>query len=224
MNGIEEMMKQMLCSTREQMATGDILKTLGFAALMAGVMTLTYRIAHTKNSYQPKFAATLVMMAFVSTILMDLIMSNLALSLGMLGSLSIVRFRTNIRDPRDIGFIIWSMAAGLTAATMSFTAGILGSVILAALMIITKKDDSDEENRLLVIRGSCSDLDRLQDILLQSGGAVRVKAKNILSDSFEMVCEVRISDGESNRIIEKLFQVGGIDAVNLLAQNEVSVK
>lgn len=139
MNGIEEMMKQMLRSTSAQMGTGDILKTLGFAILMAGVMTLTYKIAHTKNSYQPKFAAALVMMTFVSTILMDLIMSNLALSLGMLGSLSIVRFRTNIRDPRDIGFIIWSMAAGLTAATMSFTAGILGSVILAALMIITKK-------------------------------------------------------------------------------------
>ncbi len=220
MNGIEEMMKQMLRSTSAQMGTGDILKTLGFSILMAGVMTLTYKIAHTKNSYQPKFAAALVMMTFVSTILMDLIMSNLALSLGMLGSLSIVRFRTNIRDPRDIGFIIWSMAAGLTAATMSFTAGILGSVILAALMIITKKDDAEAESRLLVIRGSCADFDRIRTVLMQGGRQARVKAKNILSDSFELVYEVKISDDDSNRMIEKLFAVGGIDAVNLLAQNE----
>lgn len=220
MNGIEEMMKQILRSTSEQMSTADILKTLGFAAVMAGVLALIYRIAHTKNSYQPKFAAALVIMAFVSTILMDLIMSNLALSLGMLGSLSIVRFRTNIRDPRDIGFVIWSMAVGLLAATMSFTAGILGSVILAALMIITKKDDGEAESRLLVIRGSCTDFDRIRTVLMQGGRQARVKAKNILSDSFELVYEVKISDDDSNRMIEKLFAVGGVDAVNLLARNE----
>lgn len=220
MNKIEEMMAQLMSGAPEQMGTMEILKTMAFAAVLAAALAAVYRLANNRNTYQPKFAVTLVIMSFVSTILMDLIMSNLALSLGMLGSLSIVRFRTNIRDPRDIGFIVWSMAVGLTAATMSITAGILGSVILAALMIITKKDDEKTESRLLVVRGSYADLDRIQQVIMRSGASVHVKAKNILRDSFEMVYEIRIADRDSDRVIQNIFEVGGIDAVNLLAPTE----
>lgn len=70
---------------------------------------------------------------------------------------------------------------------------------------------------LLVVRGSNADIDSIENIAgtLES---CRVKAKNILSDSFEVVYEVNVSDGESNRIIENMFEIGGIDSVNLLAQ------
>lgn len=211
-----DMMTRLMGSVETEMTTITLLKTLGFAAFLALLLFMTYKIGHSRNSYQPKFAVTLVIMAFVSTILMDLIQSNLALSLGMLGSLSIVRFRTNIRDPRDIGFIIWAMAIGLTAATMSFIAGLLGSVILGALMIITKKDDDAMDDKLLVVRGSVSDLDKIQSVV-EAIGTSKVKAKNILSDSFELVYEVRISDWDSNRVIDDIFKIGGIDAVNLLS-------
>lgn len=209
-------MARLMSNAGHEMTTITLLKTLGFAAFLAMLLFITYKIAHSRNTYQPKFAVTLVIMAFVSTILMDLIQSNLALSLGMLGSLSIVRFRTNIRDPRDIGFIIWAMAIGLTAATMSFIAGLLGSVILATLMIVTKKDDDLIDDKLLVVRGSVSDLDRIQ-LIVDGIGSSKIKAKNILSDSFELVYEVRISDWDSNRVINDIFKIGGIDAVNLLS-------
>ncbi len=218
---MEQMMTQLLTQAAQQMSSAEILKTLGFAGVLALILFCTYRFSHSKNSYQPNFAVTLVIMAFVSTILMDLIQSNLALSLGMLGSLSIVRFRTNIRDPRDIGFIIWSMAIGLIAATMSLAAGLLGSAVLAAVMIITKKDETQAEDRLLVVRGSSVDLDEIQKVLDHCTGTSRVKAKNILSDSFELVYEVNISDEESNKMIETIFHLGDIDAVNLLAQGAI---
>ena len=75
-----------------------ILISLAAALLLSVILYGAYRLANTKESYQPQFAVTLVTMALISTVLMDLIQSNLALSLGMLGSLSIVRFRTNIKD------------------------------------------------------------------------------------------------------------------------------
>lgn len=211
-----DIMARLMSNAGHEMTTITLLKTLGFAAFLVMLLFITYKIAHSRNTYQPKFAVTLVIMAFVSTILMDLIQSNLALSLGMLGSLSIVRFRTNIRDPRNIGFIIWAMAIGLTAATMSFIAGLLGSVILATLMIVTKKDDDLIDDKLLVVRGSVSDLDRIQ-LIVDGIGSSKIKAKNILSDSFELVYEVRISDWDSNRVINDIFKIGGIDAVNLLS-------
>ena len=156
------------------------------------------------------------MMAFLSNVLILLIQDNPLLSLGALGSLSICRIRMNTKDPMDIGFIIWAMAIWLTAATMSFIVGLLGSVILATLMIVTKKGDDLIDDKLLVVRGSVSDLDRIQ-LIVDGIGSSKIKTKNILSDSFELVYEVRISDWDSNRVINDIFKIGGIDAVNLLS-------
>ena len=216
-NLFEEKMNQLYSVVSRDLGTKEILATLGLALLLAAILWTAYRLANTKETYQPKFAVTLVILAFVSTILMDLVQSNLALSLGMLGSLSIVRFRTNIKDPRDIGFIIWSMAIGIAAATQSFLIGMTGSVILAAVMILSKRSEGAASQMLLIVRGSDADLDRIQNVVDHMEGSNTVKAKNVLSDSFELVYEVRISDWESNRVIENLFELGGIDSVNLLA-------
>ena len=163
--------------------------------------------------------AALLFAAIMSTILMYLIQSNLALSLGMLGSLSIVRFRTNIKDPRDIGFIFWAMAIGIASATQSYLIGIIGSVVLGAVMIITKKRGEAERQLLLVIRGSNTDLDGIQNVVKSCTRTNLVKAKNILSDSFELVYEIQIPEKNGNQVIENIFKLGGVDSVNLLAQN-----
>lgn len=189
------------------------------ALLFAMLLWATYRLANTAQTYQPKFAATLVTLAIISTILMDLIQTNIALSLGMIGSLSIVRFRTNIRDPRDIGFIFWSMAIGIASATQSYLIGCVGSIVLAGVMIFTKHRGEDIRHLLIVVRGSNTDLDRIQEIVGSSTRSNLVKAKNILSDSFELVYEVEIPEENGNRVIENIFELGGIDSVNLLAQN-----
>lgn len=193
--------------------------SIGAALLFAAIMWGAYRLANGAESYQPKFAATLIALALISTILMDLIQSNLALSLGMLGSLSIVRFRTNIKDPRDIGFIFWAMAIGIASATQSYLIGIIGSVVLGAVMIITKKRGEAERQLLLVIRGSNTDLDGIQNVVKSCTRINLVKAKNILSDSFELVYEIQIPEKNGNQVIENIFELGGIDSVNLLAQN-----
>ncbi len=189
------------------------------ALLFASILWLTYRFSNTKQTYQSKFAATLVALAIISTILMDLIQTNLALSLGMIGSLSIVRFRTNIRDPRDIGFIFWSMAIGIASATQSYLIGCVGSAVLASVMLFTKNKENEYCHLLLVVRGSNTDLDRIQEIVVHSTKTNLIKAKNILSDSFELVYEVQIPEENGNRVIENIFELGGIDSVNLLAQN-----
>lgn len=193
--------------------------SLAVALLFAAILWVTYRLSNTKQSYQPKFAATLVALAIISTILMDLIQTNIALSLGMIGSLSIVRFRTNIRDPRDIGFIFWSMAIGLAAATQSYFIGVAGSLVLACVMIGTKKKTAKQAAMLMVIRGSHTNLDKVQELVKERTESVKVRAKNILSESFEIVYEVRLQEEKGNQIIEEIFGMGGIDSVNLLAQN-----
>ena len=193
----------------------SLMVSLVFAVILWG----TYRLSNTKQSYQPKFAATLVALAIISTILMDLIQTNLALSLGMIGSLSIVRFRTNIRDPRDIGFIFWSMAIGIASATQSYLIGCIGSLVLVVVMLVTKNSGTENQHLLLVVRGSNTDLDQIQEIVGYHTNSNLVKAKNVLADSFELVYEVEIPEKNGNKVIETIFELGGIDSVNLLAQN-----
>lgn len=212
-------MEQLMQIMTERPGIDVILLNTGAAVILAGIMLLAYRFANTKSSFQPKFAVTLVTLALISVVLMELIQSNLALSLGMLGSLSIVRFRTNIRDPRDIGFIFWSMAIGIAAATQSYFIGVAGSIVLAVIMIVSRHAGERNNPMLLVVRGSNSDLDKIQGIVQETMDCSTVKAKNVLSDSFEVVYEVQCDRKKENKVIEEIFELGGIDSVNLLAQN-----
>lgn len=213
----QENMDQLLSLITSKPDTKSIIGSLITAVLLSALMWGTYRLANKGKGYSSRFGVTLISLALISTVLMDLIQSNLALSLGMLGSLSIVRFRTNIRDPRDIGFIFWSMAIGIAAATGSHFIGGAGSLILAGIMLATRRSAVNDQSMLLVVRGSCTDIDMIQDVVNQLAGTSAVKAKNILTDSFELVYEVSIAQSEENRMIDRLFGLNGIDSVNLLA-------
>ncbi len=192
----------------------SLLVALGFTLWL----WLCYRLANHASTYRPQFAATLVSLALISTILMDLIQSNLALSLGMLGSLSIVRFRTNIHDPRDIGFIFWSMAIGLAAATESYLLGLVGSLVLGLFLIFSGRSSTAPNEMMLVVRGSDTDLNAVACLLASSCDRHQLKAKNVMTDSFELVYEVQLPGSNSDTLIRRIFDLGGVDSVNLLAQ------
>lgn len=198
----------------------DILLSLFIAGCLTTLLWGAYRLANTKETYQPRFAATLVALALLSTMLMDLIQSNLALSLGMLGSLSIVRFRTNLKDPRDIGFVFWSMAVGLAAATGCYLLGFVGSLVVGAFMVFTGRHSAPQNDMMLVIRGSEADISAVGSIVNLFCSRDQVKAKNVMADSFELVYEVRLPVEKSDSMIRQLFTLEGIDSVNLLAENK----
>lgn len=216
---IEKGLQEIIQFLNTKPGNADILLSLMIAFVFSFVMWLAYKISHDKKSYHPEFGVTLIVLALITTVLMDLIRSNIALSLGMLGSLSIVRFRTNVKDFRDIGFIFWAMAIGLASATQSYMIAILGSLFLFVVMVVTKTRTKSLQKMLLVIRGSDTDLDTIQSIVQTLPGVNRIKAKNILSDSFELVYEVELREQDTNYIIHELFHLNGIDSVNVLAQN-----
>lgn len=211
---------QLLENTSAQPDTSDILMSLGIALLMSVILWLTYKFTNAHGGYQPKFAVTLVSLALLSTIIMDLIQFNLALSLGMLGSFSIVRFRTNIRDPRDIGFIFWSMTIGLAASTGLYVIGLAGCLLMSGVMLITRRKASLPEEMMLIIRGGNTDPEILHTIVEDCCISNSVKAKNLLADSCELVYEVRIPLQESDRMMQGLLEVSGVDSVNLLAERK----
>lgn len=188
--------------------------TLAFSMIMWG----TYRIVNTEESYDVRFATTLLILALISTVLMDLIRSNIALSLGMLGSLSIIRFRTNVKDPRDMGFIFWSMAIGLSVATESYLLGAVFCLLLGSILILTRRKSTDGMDMMLIIRGSQTEGETIGQILDQTCEKAVVKAKNSLTDSFEYVYKIKVPLQNSDILIRRLFEQKGVDTVNLLSE------
>ncbi|WP_243289431.1 DUF4956 domain-containing protein [Clostridium perfringens] len=196
-----------------------ILKTIFISLIFSTIIYFTYKASYDTLNYNKKFNTTLIMITFITTVLMELVQINLAVSLGMLGSLSLVRFRTNVKDTRDIGFIFWSIFAGLASATGAIFLCGVSSIILSILMITTSKLRLKDNKLLLVIRGQNVNLNNIEEIFSKEKIKTNIKAKNILSDSFELVYEINTSKSKENLLIDNLINFKGIDSVNLLVPN-----
>ena len=196
-----------------------ILKTIFISLIFSTIIYFTYKASYDTLNYNKKFNTTLIMIKFITTVLMELVQINLAVSLGMLGSLSLVRFRTNVKDTRDIGFIFWSIFAGLASATGAIFLCGVSSIILSILMITTSKLRLKDNKLLLVIRGQNVNLNNIEEIFSKEKIKTNIKAKNILSDSFELVYEINTSKSKENLLIDNLINFKGIDSVNLLVPN-----
>ena len=114
----------------------EILVNFIAAIAVGGVIFLSYRFSHSGALYSGKFNVSLWMLTLVTTLVMCVIGNNIALSLGMVGALSIVRFRTAIKDARDTAYIFWAVAAGICCGISDFMIAVLGSVVIFLLMLV----------------------------------------------------------------------------------------
>ncbi len=190
--------------------------SLGFTLLISLLMAVTYRLSHNALSYNRKFNIALVMLAFISTVLLDLVQSNPLFSLGVLGSLSICRIRMNTKDPRDLGFVFWALSIGIASATGAYFAGTMCAVVLFILLTVTGKRLKRSNSCMVVVRGENPQIESVQKVFHQIHG-VSVQSKNIFEDTFELVYELHVKEKEEERLLKRLNTLEGIHGVNILA-------
>lgn len=195
----------------------DVLIGLGFTALLTTMMFITFKKSRPSISYDEKFNVTLAMIALMSTIIMQMVQTNIALSVGIMGSLSIVRFRTNTKDPRDLGFVFWAMGIGLSAATNNYLIGTVGSILMSIFIIMTSSAKNSSNSMLVIIRGSKANVALITATVLHDVPNARIKAENLLENSFEVVYEIRTTHDVQHRLLNKLKTIDGVDTVNMLA-------
>lgn len=191
-------------------------------ALLTIVMLLTYRACHDTLTYNRKFNITLMMLAFISTILLALVQNNPFLSLGVLGSLSICRVRMNTRDPRDIGFVFWSLAIGLSSAVGAFLIGVLCTALLCVCLILFARTERKKDAHTVVVRGQRDQVSSVQEIFCKTPGSI-AQAKNVFGDTFELVYQLKVSAQEEALLLDLFNCMEGIHGVNVLApQSQVA--
>ena len=189
------------------------------------VIYLTYYITSEKIAYNRKFNWSLVTMLLITVIVMMMISSNIAVSLGMVGALSIVRFRTAVKDSWDTMFIFWAMAEGLCVSSQNYRMTFATVLFIAAVLIISSKVPGIWNRYLLIVTGEGEAIDRRQfeEKLKPFVVSWRIRTANKDAVHEEMIYEIR-TKGEINLdVIDELMSVSGIQSVNWVAESGETV-
>lgn len=195
------------------------------AFVLGMVIFVAYRLTYIGVAYSRKFNASLVMMTLVTTVVMTVISNNIALSLGMVGALSIVRFRTAIKDPRDTTFIFWCIAIGICCGVSFYMAGAIGSVVIFIAIVILGRIKSDGQY-LLIVHAKRTELKEVESIIYLYIKSAELRVKNTTRDTVEYIYSFsrraygKAEKQEKESLIDQLYKLNTVTMANLVAQDE----
>ncbi|MFI3213928.1 MAG: DUF4956 domain-containing protein [Eubacteriales bacterium] len=206
----------------EDLSNQKILYVLCIGLLVASIIFITYRITYTGVSYSARFNMSNVIIVLITSVIMLMISSNITISLGMVGALSIVRYRTAIKDPHDIVYIFWSIVSGLCVGAQIHRLAIISVIFIAIVLVASSLYTKIHVKYLLIIRGhSTIDGKNIKEIIARYYPKYRVRTMNIATTHFEMICEVSAKGEIEMDLLDALKAINEIDSVNwLLESNE----
>ena len=187
------------------------------AALIVGyIIYRIYKRFFAGVVYSRYFAVTLIGMTVLTCMVTLAISTNIVISLGMVGALSIVRFRSAIKDPLDIGFLFWSIAAGITAGAGLYFVAILGTVLIAVIYIVFSMLKKTKRNYLLIVHYTDAAEDNVNAVL----GAMkyRLKNKTKTGENNEITIEIKVKNNDTSGL-SRFKGIEGVTSVTLLEYN-----
>ena len=214
-------------------STEDIIIRIVVAAALGGAIFLSYWITHSGTIYSRKFNITLLTLTILTATVMTVIGNNIALSLGMVGALSIIRFRTSIKDSRDTIYIFWTIIVGICCGVGDYVvAGVGSSVVFLVLLLFGRV--RSENRMLLIIRAQRDREEEIRKILFSYFKKPPViKAQNTTETTVEFIYEVNhkmlaaaqrnqavAADGSKPSLNDQLYALGGVHYVNLVVQSD----
>ncbi|MDO4740590.1 MAG: DUF4956 domain-containing protein [Eubacteriales bacterium] len=180
---------------------------------------LVYKKTYSGVMYSSSFGVTLIALTMISTLVILAVTSNVVLSLGMVGALSIVRFRTAIKEPLDIAFLFWSIAAGIVLAAGLIPLALVGSVIIGVVLLVFVNRKSSADPYIAVLR--CEDHESEQRARLFLEQHVRrctVKSKTVQKGAVELDLEIRLRS-ENTDFVNELAELPGVQSAVLVSYN-----
>lgn len=221
-------MKDLISQLSEQtnvLSFEEIAIRIAISVVIGFVIFTSYWISHSGTIYSKKFNTSLVSLTVLTATVMTVIGSNIALSLGMVGALSIVRFRTAIKDSRDTVYIFWTIIGGICCGVGNYLVVAIGSTAVFLILLILGRIKND--NRvLLIIRASRNSERKIQAAVFDyySKKAVQ-RVQNTTENSVELIYElsrkmIDLTSKNEKSIMDVLYEIGSIEYVNLVTQND----
>lgn len=178
-----------------------------------------YKKSYCGLMHSAAFGATLVALTLITTLLILAVTSNVVLSLGMVGALSIVRFRTAIKEPMDIAFLFWSIAVGIVLAAGFIPLAVFGSIFIGLVLLVFSGRKNTERPYILVVHCDTQEKEKEAESYIRTQvKALSLKSKTVSPGCIELNYEVRFQDGES-AFVNALSEIEGISGVVLVSYN-----
>lgn len=197
-----------------------------FLTMLAGlgislIIYFTYYITYKGVQYSSKFNISLIIISLITNVVMQMISSNIAISLGMVGALSIVRFRTAIKDSRDTVFIFWAITEGLCVGSQNFKLALITSLFMAVIFISTSLLPTIKNKYLLILRGGGEDIDveKVNTTLSEYVKFSELRAANKDEDHQEMIYEIKVKKEINQELIDKLYNIDGVKSINYVIES-----
>lgn len=191
----------------ERLTPAHILVVMCVALLCSGVIYFVYKVFYHGSVYNPNFNILIVLTGMTTAFIIMTISTNLVLSLGMVGALSIVRFRSAIKDPLDIGFLFWSIAAGITAGAGLYPLALIGTLAISVIYIIFVVLGKGIRSFLLVVTYEDKASESVNKILAtektQLKSRVKYKEKN------ELTLQLKLK-GDGEQLLNDILKVEGV--------------
>jgi len=191
----------------------DVVVGLLIAFLIGMFIYLVYRKTFRGVVYSYNYNVSFVLMTMITTLIIMTISTNIVLSLGMVGALSIVRFRTAVKDPLDIVYMFWAISAGIATGAKIYPLAIGGSLIIGLVIFWLSKRKVREEAYLLIIRHTDEAVVELRPELKKLKG--KLKSKNVRKNYTEVTYEIKLVD-DNTAFLQTIIEMNGVSDASLV--------
>ena len=178
-----------------------------------------YKKTYQGVMYSSSFGTTLIALTMITTLVILAVTSNVVLSLGMVGALSIVRFRTAIKEPLDIAFLVWSIAVGIVLAAGMIPLAVIGSVVIGMILLLFVNRKTHCNPYIVVL--SCADAvseKRAEELLKQNVQKCAIKSKTVQKGLIELNLEIRMKN-DNTEFVNQLSDIPGVNSAVLVSYN-----
>ena len=204
--------------TSMDIITAKIVATLFVSALLALYVFAIYRLVTRKVFYSKNFNISLAAMSIITAAIILAMQSNLVISLGMVGALSIVRFRTAIKDPMDLVFMFWSISIGIICGAGLYEVALVTSVAVTVFILVLDMIPVSKAPMMLVINSSQMDGEQqILDIVGKYSKSYKVKSRNLSKGRLDMVVELRVKD--ESALVSEVAALEGMIGASLIAHD-----
>lgn len=203
----------------------EVVAHIGMAAVIGMVIYFSYAISHRGTIYSKKFNVSLLILTTLTGTVMTVIGNNVALSLGMVGALSIVRFRTALKDSRDTVYVFWTIIAGICCGVGDYLVAAIGSGITFLLLLLFGAVKSDHR-MLLIVRASRNTGSSIKALVYKLfDGKALMRVENTTADTVELIYEfskktLAKAEKKNGNICDAVYAIGQIEYANLVLQND----
>jgi uncharacterized membrane protein YhiD involved in acid resistance len=190
------------------------------AAFLLGLLIYTlYKRTFKGVMYSESFNLSLILLTLLTTFIILAVTSNVVLSLGMVGALSIVRFRTAIKDPLDLVYLFWAIGGGIVVGAGMIPLALMGSIFIALILWIKSTVSQKNQPYLVIIHSTIEKAEiKAQSILFNRSNKIRLKSKTINKQETEIIYEIQLNN-QDNAFINEIAMIDGISNIQCVSYN-----